>query len=88
VSVPSVLNRTGDFSDSASSLTGKVNGGFPGPNSFQPPGMCVTNASRSTQRAALRTPTVCFPNAIIPQQAFGLPATKMLQFIPSPQCWE
>src|SRR6202021_3853878 len=28
VSVPSLLNRTGNFSDSASSLTGKVNGAF------------------------------------------------------------
>jgi hypothetical protein len=84
VSVPSLLNRAGNFSDSASSLTGKVNGtslaqilssrlGYPVNNgeSFHTPG-CTSNAQ------------CVFPNAIIPRSAFGLPATKMLQFIPSP----
>jgi hypothetical protein len=89
VSVPSRLNRAGDFSDLISQnnpnpLSGSVNTdvlaqtlskalGHPvqKTEAFYTPG-CTTN-------------TQCvFPKAIIPQPAFGLPATKMLQFIPSP----
>jgi hypothetical protein len=57
VSVPSLLNRSGNFSDSASSLTGKVKG------------------ASLAQTLSSRPSTQCvFPKAIIPQQAFGLPA--------------
>lgn len=84
VSVPSMANRSGDFAVSASTLTGKVNGSYLAQTfsnrlghhvatgePFYAPG-CVTNAQ------------CVFPNAVIPQAAFALPATRMLQFIPTP----
>jgi len=83
-SVPSLLNRAGNFSDSAGTFTGKVNGSF----------LAQTLSSRLAYPVNLGEPyytpgctanTQCvLPNAIIPQSAFGLPATKMLQYIPPP----
>ncbi|HSZ01998.1 MAG TPA: hypothetical protein VK788_21050, partial [Terriglobales bacterium] len=84
VSVPSLANRAGDFSDSANTLTGKVNGTF----------LAQTLASRLGYGVAVSEPfytpgcvsnSQCvFPGAKIPQAAFGAPASKMLQFIPTP----
>jgi hypothetical protein len=82
VSVPSSTNRAGNFSDSASTLTGKVNGAF----------LAQTLSSRLGYSVAVGEPfyapgctsnTQCvFPGAQIPQAAFAIPATKMMQFIP------
>jgi hypothetical protein len=72
VSVPSLANRTGDFSDSASTLTSKVNGSF----------LAQTLANRLGY--AVTVGECVFPGARIPQAAFGAPASKMLQFIPTP----
>jgi hypothetical protein len=84
VSVPSLLNRTGDFSDSASSLTGKVNGDSLAQTLSSRLGYQVNNGE-SFYTTGCSSKTQCvFPNAIIPQGAFALPATRMLQFIPSP----
>jgi len=84
VSVPSLLNRTGNFSDSASSLTGKVNGASLAQTLSRRVGYQV-NSGESFYAPGCASNTQCvFPNAIIPQQALGLPATKMLRFIPSP----
>jgi len=90
VSVPSLLNRAGNFSD----LITQNN-----PNPL--PGSVNTDSLAQTLSQALKYPvqkaeafytpgctttdptTGCvFPNAVIP--AFALPATKMLQFIPAP----
>jgi hypothetical protein len=84
VSVPSLLNRTGNFSDSAGSLTGKVNGASLAQTLSGRVGYPVNNGE-SFYAPGCSSKTQCvFPNAIIPQRAFGLPASKMLQFIPSP----
>jgi hypothetical protein len=84
VSVPSLLNRSGNFSDSASSLSGKVNGTSLAQTLSTRLGYSV-NSGESFYTPGCTSNTQCvFPNAIIPQQTFGLPATKMLQFIPSP----
>ncbi len=84
VSVPSLANRAGDFSDSANTLTGKVNGAF----------LAQTLASRLGYGVAVGEPfytpgcgsnSQCvFPGARIPQTALAVPASKMLQFIPTP----
>ncbi|HWO40062.1 MAG TPA: carboxypeptidase regulatory-like domain-containing protein, partial [Candidatus Acidoferrum sp.] len=84
VSVPSLLNRTGNFSDSASSLTGKVNGASLAQTLSGGVGYQVNNGESFYAPGCTSNTQCVFPNAIIPQQAFGLPATKMLQFIPSP----
>jgi hypothetical protein len=84
VSVPSQLNRAGDFSDSANTLTGKVNGTFLAQILSGRLGYQVSDGeSFYTAGCSLSTQCV-FPNAIIPQKAFGTPATKMLQYIPTP----
>jgi hypothetical protein len=84
VSVPSLANRDGDLSDSASTLRGKVNGSF----------LAQTLASRLGYGVAVGEPfytpgcasnSQCvFPGAKIPQAAIAVPASKMLQFIPTP----
>jgi hypothetical protein len=84
VSVPSLLNRTGNFSDSAGSLTGKVNGASLAQTLSSRLGYLVNNGESFYAPGCTSNTQCVFPNAIIPQQAFGLPATKMLQFIPSP----
>jgi hypothetical protein len=84
VSVPSLLNRTGNFSDSASSLTGKVNGASLAQTLSGRVGYQVNNGESFYAPGCTSNTQCVFPHAIIPQQAFGLPATKMLQFIPSP----
>src|SRR5580700_9534552 len=84
VSVPLLANRSGDFSDSASTLTGKINGSF----------LAQTLASRLGYGVAVGEPfytpgcasnaQCVFPGAKIPQAAIAVPASKMLQFIPTP----
>ena len=84
VSVPSLLNRTGDFSDSSSSLTGKANGTFLAQTLSGRLGYTV-NTGEPFYTAGCTVNTQCvFPNAIIPQSAFGSSASKMLQYIPTP----
>jgi hypothetical protein len=84
VSVPSLLNRTGNFSDSASSLTGKVNGSSLAQTLSSRLGYQVNNGELFYTQGCTSNTQCVFPNAIIPQGALGPPATKMLQFIPSP----
>src|SRR6202043_283651 len=84
VSVPSLLNRVGNFSDSPSSLTGKVNGASLAQTLSGRLGYQVNNGESFYAPGCTSNSRCVFPNAIIPQAAFGLPAAKMLQFIPSP----
>jgi hypothetical protein len=84
ISVPSLANRAGDFSDSADQLTGTVTGQYwanllagklgygvsPG-EPYYTPG--CTNPSRCV-----------FPNGVIPQRAWSAPAQKLLPYIPAP----
>jgi hypothetical protein len=90
VSVPSLLNRAGNFSDLITQ-----NNPNPLPGSVNTESLAQTlsqSLKYPVQKAeAFYTPgctstdptTGCvFPNAVIP--AFALPATKMLQFIPAP----
>jgi hypothetical protein len=84
VSVPSLANRNGNFSDSASTLTGKVNGAFLAQTLMSRLGYGVTVGEPFyTAGCASNSPCV-FPGAMIPQAAIAVPATKMMQFIPTP----
>lgn len=87
IPVPSSLNRTGDLSDQADSLTGVVNGsffagvlssrlGYPvnDGEAYFFPGCTATDPSN---------PCV-FPNAFIPPTAWSAPSTNILPFIPPP----
>src|SRR6202140_5848388 len=74
VAVPTLANRTGNFSDSPT-FTGKVNG----------PYLAQTLANLLGYQVTSGEPfSMVFPGNVIPQSAFGIPATKMLQYIPSP----
>jgi hypothetical protein len=84
VSVPSLLNRSGNFSDSASSLSGKVNGSSLAQTLSTRLGYPVTNGESFYTPGCTSNVQCVFPHATIPQRGFGLPATKMLQFVPSP----
>ncbi len=74
VAVPSLENRAGNFSDSPT-FTGKVNGPYLAQSLTNLLGYQVTSGEPFSS---------VFPGNIIPQSAFALPATKMLQYIPSP----
>ena len=73
VAVPSLANRTGNFSDSPI-FTGKVNGPFLAQTLSNLLGHQVTSGEAFSS---------VFPGNVIPQSAFAVPATKMLQYIPS-----
>jgi len=74
IAVPSLANRTGNFSDSPT-FTGKVNGPFLAQTLSNLLGHQVTPGEPFSS---------VFPGNVIPQSAFAIPATKMLQYIPSP----
>jgi hypothetical protein len=74
VAVPSLANRSGDFSQSVA-FTGKVNGPF----------LAQTLSSRLGYAVTQGEPfSSVFPGNVIPQAAFAVPATKLLPYIPSP----
>jgi hypothetical protein len=88
VGVPSFANRRGDFSDLITSsnpnpLPGAVNGDFLAQTLSKALGYQVT-AKEPFYAPGCSRSTCVFPGAIIPLSAFALPATKMLQYIPSP----
>ena len=74
VAVPSLANRGGNFSDSPV-FTGRVNGPFLAQTLSNALGYPVTAGELFSS---------VFPGNVIPQSAFALPATRMLQYIPSP----
>jgi hypothetical protein len=84
VSVPSLANRAGDLSDSASTLTGKVNGAFLAQTLSSRLGYSVAVGEPFYTPGCASSAQCVFLGAQIPQRAFADPATKMLQFIPTP----
>ncbi len=84
IQVPSLLNRSGNFSDEASELTGTVSGPF---LASQLGGKLGYNVSQGEPyyTAGCTNFTQCvFPNAIIPQSVWSLPAQNLLKYIPAP----
>lgn len=84
VSVPSLANRGGDFSDSVSSFTGTVNGPYLAQTLSQRLGHTVTQNEPFYTSGCHSTSTCVFPGGIIPQSAWGAPAAPILQYIPAP----
>jgi len=84
VSVPSFANRSGDFSDSAGTLTGRVNGAFLAQTLSSRLGYGVSVGEPFYTSGCNSNAQCVFPGAEIPQTAFAAPATRMLQFIPTP----
>ncbi|HML18780.1 MAG TPA: TonB-dependent receptor [Bryobacteraceae bacterium] len=91
-SVPSLADRTGNLSDMAGTLTGKVSGTYTadlltqklGYGVFQgepyyTPGCTTTLNPRSAHHGSC-----VFPNAVIPTRAWSAPAANLLNYIPLP----
>ncbi|MGD1022795.1 MAG: TonB-dependent receptor [Candidatus Sulfotelmatobacter sp.] len=75
ISVPSIQDRSGNLSDIADSLTGKVSGNNIANLLSAKLGYAVTAGELYSQ---------VFPDAIIPMSAWSAPAHALLQYIPSP----
>jgi hypothetical protein len=84
VPVPSRQDRTGNLSDMASALTGSVSTSNLAGLLSQKLGYSVV-PGEPYYTAGCTTNTACvFPNAIIPQSAWSVPAQNLLQYIPLP----
>jgi hypothetical protein len=84
VNVPSVANRGGDFTDSVATLTGTVNGPYLAQTLSNRLGYAVTQNEHFYVPGCTSTSQCVFPNAMIPQRAWGNAPTHMLQYIPKP----
>jgi hypothetical protein len=84
ISVPSILNRGGNFSDIAGDLDGAVNGPFFANVLSKRLGYAVRSGEPYYTSACQTTAQCVFPGAIIPQRAWSSPAQKLLQYVPSP----
>jgi hypothetical protein len=82
VSVPTNANRTGDFTDSADSLTGTVNGPYLAQTLSQRLGYQVRLNEPFYTNGCTTSSECVFPNAIIPMSAWGSAPKRMLQYIP------
>src|SRR6202049_4520621 len=88
VAVPSLANRSGDFSElitpaNPNPLPGTVQGDFLAQALTRELGYQVTK-NEPFFRPGCTQSTCVFPGAVIPQRAFAVPATRLLQYIPSP----
>ena len=84
ISVPSQQDRNGDLSDLASQLTGQVNGAGLASSLSQKLGYTVTPGESYYTPNCVNPAQCVFPNAVIPQSAWSVPAGNLLGYIPSP----
>jgi hypothetical protein len=84
IPVPTLAERTGDFSGQSAALTGSVSGPYLANLLTQKLGYGVS-ANEPYYIPGCTTATVCvFPNAIVPQRAWSAPAQHLLPYIPLP----
>lgn len=84
IPVPSLAERSGNFSDVASSLTGTVSGPSIAQLLTGKLGYSVT-AGEPYYVAGCGSSSQCvFPNAVIPPSVWSAPATNLLKYIPLP----
>ncbi len=84
ISVPSELNRAGNFSDIADQLSGTVNGSYWANLLSGRLGYGVTPGEPYYTPSCRTTAQCVFPNAVIPQRAWSTPAQRLLQYVPAP----
>ena len=84
IAVPSVPDRAGNLSDSASSLTGAVSGPYFANLLSQKLGYSVIAGENYYTSGCSSTSQCVFPGAVIPQRAWSVPAQRLLQYIPVP----
>src|SRR5262245_12569706 len=73
IPVPSFANRSGDLSDSASSLTGAVSGPYLAGLLSQKLGYAVSTGTPYYTPGCVRNTQCVFPNAVIPQRVWSAP---------------
>jgi len=83
ISVPSLAERSGNFSDATSTLTGSVSGPYLANLLSQKLGYSVTSGEPYYTPGCGSTSCV-FPGAIIPQSVWAAPASHLLPYIPLP----
>ena len=81
--VPSAANRTGDLSDSVSSLTGTVVGAGWANTLSQTLGYPVAQGENYYTPGCTDPGTCVFPNALIPQSAWSPVAVNTLKYVPT-----
>jgi hypothetical protein len=84
ISVPSLAERGGNFSDVASQLTGAVSGPYWANQLTSKLGYTVTAGEPYYTPGCGSSSQCVFPGAIIPQSVWSGPAQKLLQYIPTP----
>ncbi|MGD1096316.1 MAG: TonB-dependent receptor [Bryobacteraceae bacterium] len=82
--VPSLADRSGNLSDLASSLTGTVQGSNAASLLTQRLGYGVSPGEAYYTPGCSSALQCVFPNAVIPQRAWSVPAQNLLQYIPLP----
>ena len=82
--VLSQQERTGNFSDAASTLTGAVSGTYTAKLLTQELGYGVSQGEPYYKAGCSNTSVCVFPNAVIPTRAWSAPAMNLLKYIPQP----
>jgi len=83
ISVPTLAERNGNFSDAASTLTGTVSGPYIASLLAAELGHNV-KSGESYYTPGCGSTACVFPGAIIPQSVWSAPASHLLQYIPLP----
>ena len=84
ISVPSLANRAGDFSDNASVLSGTVNGQYWADQLSRKLGYGVAPGEPYYTPGCANTDLCVFPYAQIPERAWSAPGKALLRYIPQP----
>lgn len=84
IPVPSLADRNGDLADQAGSLRGTVNGSYWAGLLSEKLGYSITPGEAYYSPGCTTTTECVFPNAVIPESAWSLPAQHLLQYIPEP----
>jgi len=84
VSVPSVAERSGNFSDIANSFSGAQVQGAGLAAQLQNSLDYPVSSGEPYYTPGCTSSSCVFPSAIIPQSAWAVPAQKLLQYIPAP----
>jgi hypothetical protein len=84
IAMPSPVDRTGNLSDQASSLTGTVGGSYFANLLAQKLGYPVSAGEPYYTPGCTNSAQCVLPNAIVPQSAWSAPAQNLLKYIPAP----
>ena len=85
VAVPSLANRTGDLSDQAAQLTGKVSGDFLASQLSARLGRAIATGEPYYTASCTNANAACvFPGGAIPDAAWSAPAKSLIGYIPQP----